>query len=129
MLHCIHPCEREEALYHPHPWPSAVCLIQGYYLMGVSSTFHPEDDGEHEGPAWTSEHAAVLAAPNTCYEMTDRNGWHFVCPVGAPAWSVMVTGPLYDPPVEMPTPPSKPQKPLTAERFNELFAEWRRLVR
>ena len=24
FLHRIHPCERGQALFHPHPWPSAM---------------------------------------------------------------------------------------------------------
>ena len=34
-LHRIHPCAREEALFHPHPWPSAMCLLEGDYEMAV----------------------------------------------------------------------------------------------
>lgn len=123
MLHCIHPCDEGQALYHPHPWPSAVALVRGHYFMGISSRYDPDD--EHEGPAWTSEHATVLIGPDTLYEMLDRNGWHYVRPVNEPAWSVMVTGKPYDPPVEMPNPPTTTQKPLKASRFNELMEEWR----
>src|SRR3990167_1167848 len=35
FLHRIHPCEREQSLWHPHPWPSAVKVISGEYEMGV----------------------------------------------------------------------------------------------
>jgi hypothetical protein len=34
-LHRIHPCRPEEALFHPHPWPSAMRIISGRYNMGV----------------------------------------------------------------------------------------------
>src|SRR5262245_5320802 len=33
FLHRIHPCER--ALFHPHPWPSAVKIVSGTYEMLV----------------------------------------------------------------------------------------------
>jgi hypothetical protein len=34
-LHRIHPCEREKALFHPHPWPSAMRVLNGEYEMAV----------------------------------------------------------------------------------------------
>ena len=34
-LHRIHPCEREQALFHPHPWPSAMRVLEGDYEMAV----------------------------------------------------------------------------------------------
>ena len=35
MLHVIHTCETDEALYHPHPWPSAMHVLSGSYEMGL----------------------------------------------------------------------------------------------
>src|SRR5581483_10131554 len=32
-LHRIHPCEK--ALYHAHPWPSAIKVLSGVYEMAV----------------------------------------------------------------------------------------------
>ena len=34
-LHRIHPCERGTALFHPHPWPSAMRILSGEYEMAV----------------------------------------------------------------------------------------------
>src|SRR5205823_428108 len=34
-LHRIHPCAPAEALFHPHPWPSAMRIHSGTYEMGV----------------------------------------------------------------------------------------------
>ena len=34
-IHRIHPCAPEEALFHPHPWPSIVKVLAGRYEMGV----------------------------------------------------------------------------------------------
>ncbi len=34
-LHRIHPCEHEQALFHPHPWPSAMRVLDGEYEMAV----------------------------------------------------------------------------------------------
>ena len=34
-LHRIHPCSEGEALFHPHPWPSAMRILSGEYEMGI----------------------------------------------------------------------------------------------
>lgn len=34
-LHRIHPCKSEDALFHPHPWPSAMEIVSGAYEMIV----------------------------------------------------------------------------------------------
>ena len=34
-LHRIHPCAPGEALFHPHPWPSAMHVLAGAYEMAV----------------------------------------------------------------------------------------------
>lgn len=83
-LHRIHSCSREEALFHPHPWPSAMRIVDGQYEMGVgySSTASPP-----ESPLTT-----LLVVPGTAYAMTDPNSWHYVCPVTATSLSVMITG-------------------------------------
>lgn len=35
FLHRIHPCDRQQALFHPHPWPSAMRVLEGAYEMAV----------------------------------------------------------------------------------------------
>ena len=126
LLHRIHPCDEGHALFHPHPWPSAVRLVGGgAYEMGVSGEYFPEDEHSEPGPAWTSQHAKILLQPGCEYEMTERQGWHYVRPVDRASDSVMVTGPLYDPPVRMPSPPAKKQEALSPERFDELLEVWK----
>jgi len=39
-LHKIYPCEREEALMHPHNWPSAMRIVKNRYEMGVGGIGH-----------------------------------------------------------------------------------------
>jgi hypothetical protein len=82
-LHRIHPCAREDALMHPHPWPSAMRIVSGAYEMGVGSS------------------ESSVAPPLTCtlilrkgseYEMVEPHGWHYVRPLVEPSLSVMVTG-------------------------------------
>lgn len=82
-LHRIHPCERGQALYHPHPWPSAVHLVEGTYEMAVGY-----GSGDEHPPHATT---MVLAA-GTKYEMLDQDGWHDVRPLGGTCLSVMLAG-------------------------------------
>jgi hypothetical protein len=126
LLHRIYPCEPGEALFHPHPWPSAVRIVSGRYEMRVSSLFHDEDGQyEQEGPAWTSEHVRLVLGAGSEYEMIDRNGWHSVRPLDKPSDSVMVTGPVYEPKIRMPLMPPTKQEPLEPTEFDALFGEWR----
>lgn len=80
-LHRIHPCT--EALFHPHPWPSAVRILSGCYEMGV---------GYGAGTEPPPEAASVVLFPGSYYEMVDPNGWHYVRPIQNPSISIMVTG-------------------------------------
>jgi len=126
FLHRIHPCRESDALFHPHPWPSAVRVVSGRYEMGVAGTaFDPDTDAMTDPPAWDTQSAKIILVPGSEYEMTERQGWHYVRPIDGPSDSVMVTGPPYDPPVEMPSAPTEKQGPLSPERFDELFDEWK----
>lgn len=90
MLHRIHPCEK--ALFHPHPWPSAVRVVSGRYEMGVS-----------QGHVLLNEHqpevARLILTAGSQYEMVHPLAWHYVRPLDEPSLSVMVTGKPWDPPV------------------------------
>ncbi len=80
-LHRIHPCEK--ALFHPHPWPSAVEVLSGAYEMGI---------GYGAGPEAPPTAATAILRKGSSYEMIDPNGWHYVRPFGDPSLSIMVTG-------------------------------------
>lgn len=82
-LHRILPCAPGEALYHPHPWPSAMRVLAGTYEMGV---------GYGAGDAPPPLAARLIARGPMEYEMTERDAWHYVRPIDAPAMTVMVTG-------------------------------------
>lgn len=84
LLHLIHGCWPSEALMHPHPWPSAVLVLEGEYVMMVAQ-------GPTEPPAPS---AIILMVAGSTYAMTDPWGWHSVAPVGL-SLSVMVVGPPY----------------------------------
>lgn len=79
-LHRIHPCET--ALFHPHPWPSAVHVLSGSYEMAIGY-----GAGEVEPP----KGATAIFEAGSRYEMVDWDCWHSVRPLGGPSLSVMVT--------------------------------------
>jgi hypothetical protein len=127
FLHRIYPCQKEEALFHPHPWPCAVKIINGTYEMGISTEYPDEDKFETEKePAWTSEHARLILGAGSSYEMSDRTAWHYVLPINNPSDSIMIIGKPYSPAVSMPISPNQKQPPLYSERFNQLMEEWRK---
>lgn len=85
-LHFIHPCKQEEALFHPHPWPSAIHVIEGQYEMGL---------GFGEGLKEPEVFSTILTGGGMYYEMPHRDGWHYVRPLTVSS-SVMLTGEPWD---------------------------------
>lgn len=86
-LHRFEPCTEEEAFLHPHPWPSAMFILQGAYRMKVG--FSPDLKSEPQIILDT-----VFAA-GSCYAMTNPLGWHSVQPLET-CLSVMVNGAPWD---------------------------------
>jgi hypothetical protein len=82
-LHRIYPCEPEQALFHPHPWPSAMHILKGNYEMAI---------GYGKGETTPPIAARIVTSSPFRYEMIDPDAWHYVRPIGVPAWTVMVTG-------------------------------------
>lgn len=82
-LHRIHPCMPEEALFHPHPWPSAMRVLEGKYEMAV---------GYGKGEVTPPVAAKLILGADSRYEMTDPDAWHYVRPFIGPTLSLMVTG-------------------------------------
>lgn len=82
-LHQIFPCEKEESLLHPHPWPSAMKVISGFYEMGVGYS------DTNKEPIIAS---TLILPENSYYEMVDINSWHYVRPLENPSFSLMITG-------------------------------------
>jgi hypothetical protein len=96
-LHRIHPCAPGEALFHPHPWPSAMRVVDGRYEMAIGY-----------GATRPPIAARVIAGPSTAYDMTAPDAWHSVRPLDGPSLSLMVTGRPWDrasPKSEHPLPP------------------------
>ncbi|MCL5996822.1 MAG: hypothetical protein M1546_12315 [Chloroflexi bacterium] len=112
-LHRIHPCGPGEALFHPHPWPSAMRVLVGEYEMAV---------GYGQGDTPPPIAVLMIASTEFCYEMTEPDAWHYVRPIGGPTLSLMVTGK----PWERWSPRSeKPLHPLSAEQRDLIFRFFR----
>lgn len=109
-LHRIFPCSRKEALWHPHPWPSAVKILSGSYEMGV---------GFGKGQMAPPLASLVRLSAGSSYEMTNPDGWHFVRPIGGPSFSIMVSGLPWG--REFPQ-PEEPLKPLTPRQITEIMS-------
>lgn len=86
-LHRIHPCKPEEALFHPHPWPSAVEIVSGKYEMTV---------GYGEDNTSPPVAAKIIFVEGSSYEMTDINAWHAVRPLDGSSTSLMIAGPRWN---------------------------------
>lgn len=86
-LHRIHPCGPGQALFHPHPWPSAMRVLKGEYEMAV---------GYGAGSIVPPVAAKLILGPGSVYEMTDPDSWHYVRPLKEPTLSLMVTGKPWD---------------------------------
>ena len=113
-LHRIHPCAPGKALFHPHPWPSAMRILAGEYEMAV---------GYGKGEAVPPIAALMIASGDFRYEMTDPDAWHYVRPLGGTSLSVMVTGKPWDRPAPR---SSRLFVPLTDAQRAELFALFRK---
>lgn len=113
-LHRIHACDLKSALFHPHPWPSAMRVSSGSYKMreGRSKDMQePSVDGER-----------VLKA-GEAYEMTELDQWHAVAPLGEAAFSVMLTGEPWGRESHKSPEPLRPLDEREAKRLLDFFAK------
>lgn len=113
FLHRIHPCERGQALFHPHPWPSAMRVLEGEYEMALG--FGP---GMDEPPVAS----LMISRGDFRYEMTHPDSWHYVRPIDTPTLSVMVTGKPWERDSHK---SSKTLHPLEQEQADELLRLFR----
>ncbi|MEZ4464521.1 MAG: hypothetical protein R3F43_08430 [bacterium] len=74
-LHRAWPCDPGEALFHPHPWPSAMRIVSGCYRMIV---------GHGPGVVAPPVAATLELAAGSTYTMTDPDAWHAISPIGGP---------------------------------------------
>jgi hypothetical protein len=108
-LHRIHPCPPGAALFHPHPWPSAMRILSGSYEMALGY-------GVTEPPFA----ARVIAGPGTAYEMTAPDAWHFVRPLHGPVLTWMVTGAPWG---RTAPKPDRPLPDMTRDELVRLLSE------
>lgn len=125
-LHRIHPCKDGEALWHPHPWPSAVKIIEGTYKMGAG---RQDWRGMTTPPVTTT----IVGVAGSSYEMVDADAWHYVQPL-EPVLSLMVTGRPWDAGelprqvLGQPWPPD-PLGPLSEEKVSALLSDFKKHYR
>ena len=112
-LHRIQPCESAEALFHPHPWPSAMHILSGVYEMAI---------GYGEGDQPPPYAAKLVASGDLKYEMTERDAWHYVRPIGQAAMTLMITGKPWER-----WSPGRAEKlpPLSEQAVDEMLAFFR----
>jgi len=111
MLHRVHPCSSGQALWHAHPWPSAVALLSGRceHTCGFQ-----DRNGIHTV-------ARTELAAGSMYEMTDPGALHAVRPLDGPTLSVMICGKPWARQHVL-TPKPAPQRPLSPEEYESLHA-------
>lgn len=111
-LHRILACGPGEALFHPHPWPSAMKVFGDYEMkMGFSA-----------GNATHPEFTTIILGHGNVYEMTHQDGWHSVRPLAKPSFSLMVTGQPWQ---RWSPAPSKQLRDLKPEEERRLFRFFR----
>lgn len=108
LLHFIHPCKPEEALFHTHRWPSSMHVLFGKYEMGL---------GFGEGDVPPPKMATVIFDNGGYYDMPHIDAWHYVRPIESVCATVMLTGKVWD-------------RGETSKEFGELkpLSEARKLV-
>lgn len=79
-LHKIHPCKKDDALYHPHPWPSIMLVLDGEYEMGIGSK--------------DTILTTTLMGKGSLYSSNEITSYHYVAPV-VDTYTVMITDKPY----------------------------------
>lgn len=125
FLHRIEGCKPEEALWHAHPWPSLIKVLDtegGAYRHTVGARTSSRSRTSADNDTIVSSVQTSIATPmNTIvYTMLNPDAYHSVC-TDRCSWSVMITGTRWSPPE-----PSKLQSALEPARVQELLTQWAR---
>ena len=124
FLHVIHPCFDEQALFHPHPWPSTMRIYEGTYRLLVGATSNDEPP-----PVVFSSTVTVAVGTVYRYEMAHPDGWHAVIPVETPVWTTMLTGQPWRRTIPRVTQSvSGSLQPLSQLRIDSMLKKFARLV-
>lgn len=134
MLHMIYPSKEGAALYHPHPWPSAVHVLNvlgTMYQMGVGRARAVTPEGALTSPSPAELELAcdvkMIATGELWYEMLEPKAYHYVRPLYGESLSTMLVGPPWKD-TEVVAPSTKPErklKPLSPTRLDLMFALFR----
>lgn len=119
LLHFIHKCEAKDALFHPHPWSSAVHVLTGQYEMGIGF-------GKGlENPVKIG--TIFIENGSTYYDLTHIDSWHYVRPVKDVCATVMLIGPKWDREEIKSEEPLKPmdefRKSIILEWFKNFYSQ------
>ncbi len=126
LLHRIHQCNEDEALWHAHPWPSAVSVVSGMYRQSVGYMNAGIGEAPSEGKIVTL--CRTILRWGSYYEMCDPKTWHRVYPISLSCLTIMVTGLPYAKNLVQPSlvTPSEKQGPLSDEVRDEILDEFKR---
>lgn len=119
FLHLVHGCDPIDTLWHPHPWPSIVRVLDtgSCYEHGVG---YDTTKSGMAPPAVVQRIKGELT-----YVMEDPHAWHYVAPESY-SLSLMIVGKPF--PKEELSPgyrvPTKKLEPLPENRVRELIAIW-----
>jgi len=111
-LHVIHKTDKP-CLFHPHPWPSIMAIMEGSYL-NVSG---------FEG---SNERMETIYTAGSCYEMLDPTEWHSVSPITETVKSIMIMGEQWG--FHGGRKPTKKLQPLSRERKLEIINDFKALL-
>lgn len=81
-LHRLNLCKLEDALFHPHPWPSVVKVVSGGYWTEIGRG----QDGFEPYPV-----TKLYLGPGSVVVDDDKQSWHSVAPDKV-TYSLMITG-------------------------------------
>lgn len=121
FLHRLHPCEAEEALVHPHPWPADIWRLKGFSDMGLF-------DKPLFGALRDVEEAPILQmmmGGRSFYRMHGALQSHYDAPQEE-AFSIMLVGRPFTLKIQNPFPHRS--GPLGPGEKTELWEQFRDLV-
>lgn len=116
-LHKIHPCATP--LKHVHPWPAAVRVLSGKYEMEVGIV----EDVFKDSYTYTMLGSFVMSRGSE-YDLTEKNVWHTVNPIGSHSISMMIMGKPWEPHPSMASQPWPGElKALSAKQVADILKE------
>lgn len=85
-------------------------IIKGKYEMGI---------GHSNTNEFPKTDCKLILPAGTIYEMTEKDGWHYVNPIDGPCYTLMVTGELNG--REMPIEPNKEFRKLNDSEISDII--------